>query len=182
MSATTTSAPGTGRPPGTAIVRFDLGGTLLFLVAGVLGLVSKHLRVVTLVASVVLFAAGVAVFLWSFFAAAERSRTDEIGVANLYLLTGETAVRPVKRAMLAALAVQVVGCLGFGAAGFSSLGVNEANLMAFAILVPVFGLGLNGLWAARHGAFGPRIVTAPAKRRGGVPPSDHDLEKNARHG
>ena len=40
------------------------------------------------VVSMVLFAVGAATFLWAYASALERIRTDEIGVANLYLLTG----------------------------------------------------------------------------------------------
>jgi hypothetical protein len=32
--------------------------------------------------------------------------------------------------------------------------------LAFGILVPVFGLGCAGLWAAHHGSFGPREPAA----------------------
>ena len=67
-----------------------------------------------------LFAAGIATSLWAYSAALERSRTEEVGVANLFLLTGSTAPKPVKRAMSAALGVQVVAAL-VGA----SVGVTE---------------------------------------------------------
>jgi hypothetical protein len=33
--------------------------------------------------------------------------------------------------------------------------------LAFGILVPVFGLGLCGLWGARYGTFEPRPVPEP---------------------
>ena len=36
----------------------------------------------------VLFAIGVATTLWAYTRALERSRIEEVGVANLYLLTG----------------------------------------------------------------------------------------------
>lgn len=179
------NAPATIEPPadptrGAAIVRTDLAGTAAFLLAGGAGALGA--RSVMIAVSLLLFAVGVAGFLWSFFVAAERSRVDEIGVANLYLLTGPTAPRPVKRAMALALAVQVVACLVFGAIGFSGLADDEVNPMAFGILVPMFGMGLNGLWAARHGAFGPRVAPVARAGRRAVPPSDPDLEQNARHG
>ena len=47
----------------------------------------------------VLFAAGAATGLWAYAAALERSRTEEVGVANLFLLSGETAPPPVRRTM-----------------------------------------------------------------------------------
>ncbi len=168
--------------PGTGLVRLDLAGTVAFVVVSIVGVASESARPAVVVASLLLFTIGVAAFIWSFFVAAERSRELEIGVANLYLLTGETAPPPVKRAMLAALGVQVITCLVVASIGFSGTDPDDVNLLAFGILVPMFGLGLDGVWASRHGAFGPRIVSAPAKRRRDVPPSDHDLEKNAPHG
>jgi hypothetical protein len=180
--------------PGAAIVRADLAGTALFLVSGAIGSLVTGARVATVIVSVALFALGCVAFVISFLRAAERSRRDEIGVANLYLLTGETAPPSVKRTMSAALAVQIVACLAFGAIGFSGLGTDEVNPMAFGILVPTFGLGLNGMWAARHGRFGPRIVVSqePRRRRAAPnapqpssdepqPSSDRQMEKNARH-
>lgn len=169
-------------PTGTGIVRFDVAGTAIFLVVGALGVFATSTRPAVVVVSVALFTAGVAAFIWSFFSAAERSRDREIGVANLYLLTGPTAPRRVRRALQAALGAQVIGCLVVAAVGFSGTEPDDVNLLAFGILVPMFGLGLNGVWASRHGTFGPRIVSAPARSRREVPPSDHDLEKNAPHG
>ena len=43
--------------------------------------------------------AGVVLSLWAYASAVERSRRVEIGVANLYLLTGATAPPGVKRTM-----------------------------------------------------------------------------------
>jgi hypothetical protein len=31
--------------------------------------------------------------------------------------------------------------------------------LAFGVLVPMFGIGANGLWAARHGHYGQRSAT-----------------------
>jgi hypothetical protein len=167
---------------GSRIVGVDLLGTSVFVVSGAVGAAASDARPAAVVVAVLLFAIGVAAFIWSFFSAAERSREFEIGVANLYLLTGATAPPNIRRVMLACLAAQTVGSLTFAWVGFSGLEADEANLLAFGILVPMFGLGLDGLWAARHGAFGPRIVSTTTNRRSGVPPSDHDLEKNAPHG
>jgi hypothetical protein len=67
--------------------------------------------------------------------------------------------------------------------GLRGLGSNDANPMAFAVLVPMFGLGLNGLWASRHGAFGPRILTSqPTRRRPSEPSPETEQEQNPQHG
>ena len=148
---------------GRNVARLDVAGTLIFAVMSALGAAIKALRVPAAVFSVVLFAIGVAMFIWSYVSALERSRTDELGVANLYLLTGPTATKPVKRTMMGSLYVQVAVCIATAAVGFSQVSGTEANPLAFGMLVPMFGLGLNGLWASRLGTFGPRILI-PAGR------------------
>ncbi len=141
-------------------VRTDLVGTAAFVLVVAIGIPLRDERpaqVAVGVVSMVLFAIGAVTGLWAYVAALERSRTREIGVANLYLLTGPTAARPVKRLMSALLAVQVVVALGGAIVGASGLSGSEVNALAFGILVPMFGIGLNGMWAVRHGTFGPRL-------------------------
>jgi hypothetical protein len=171
-----------GVQPGRRIVQADLVGTAVFSVSAAAASLTDAWQTGSIVVALVFFGLGIFAFIWSFFSAAERSRTDEIGVANLYLLTGRTAPGAVKRAMSAALAVQVVVGIGTAAAGFSGLGPDEFNPLAFGILVPMFGMGLNGLWASRHGSFGPRIVRASSSPSGEVTPPDHEMEQNAPHG
>ncbi len=164
---------------GGRVVRFDVVGTALFAAMSALGSFVEAVRVPAAIVSVVLFAVGVATFIWSYISALERSRIDELGVANLYLLTGPTAPKPVKRALMGSLYVQVVACIAAAAAGFSQVSIGEANPLAFGMLVPMFGLGLNGLWASRLGTFGPRILTPtgrPAARRPAPEP-----EQTSRH-
>ena len=117
--------------------------------------------------SVVLFAIGVATSLWAYVSALERSRAVEVGVANLFLLTGSTAPKQVKRAMGAALAVQVVAALVGASIGVAGLEGDQVNALAFGVLVPMFGIGMNGMWAARYGSYGPRVVAGsrPTNRR-----------------
>ena len=110
-------------------------------------------------------AMGVATALWAYATALERSRTEEVGVANLYLLTGSTAPPPVKRTMSIALAIQVVLALVGAIVGVVGLGKNDLNALAFGTLVPMFGIGMNGAWAARYGSYGPRAKTTKAPRR-----------------
>jgi hypothetical protein len=60
----------------------------------------------------------------------------------------------------------VVSLLGasVGAAGLSG---RQVNALAFGILVPMLGLGMNAMWAVRHGTFGPRVDRAvqPSNRK-----------------
>lgn len=119
------------------------------------------------VVSVALFAVGVVASLWAYAAALERSRTEEVGVANLYLLSGATAPPPVKRVMLTALAAQVVASVTAATIGAAGLDNGQLNALAFGVLVPMFGIGMNGAWAARYGSYGPRVNPAakPSNRK-----------------
>lgn len=141
------------------LLRADLLGTVVFLVALALGLPFKSERwaqVVVIVVSLVLFAIGVAAALWAYARALDLSRVRNVGVANLYLLTGETAPRAVKTAMAGALALQIVAAIVGASIGMSGLQESQLNPLAFGVLVPMFGIGMNGAWAARYGSYGPR--------------------------
>jgi hypothetical protein len=83
--------------------------------------------------------------------AVNRSRTDAIGIGGLFFLAGDVAPDTVRRNLLAALAAQTgVALVTAAARPFTSL--------AFGVLVPVYGLALTGLWAARRGRFEPRAT------------------------
>jgi hypothetical protein len=150
---------------GGRIVRYDVIGTVLFVVAMAVAVALRTERsgqVLIAATSMVLFAAGVATSLWAYAAALERSRTDEVGVANLFLLTGSTAPRPIRRTMWACFGAQIVVAIAGATIGVVGLDKGQLNALAFGVLVPMFGIGANGIWAVRHGTFGPR--TAPAQR------------------
>lgn len=136
---------------GVALVRLDALGTLALVVTAVIGVVAgEGVAVLPLiVVSLVLFGAGVVTFLWAYGIAVGRSRTDAIGMGGLFFLAG-CAPAAVQRAMLGLWGVQLV--VGLGAAG-----LRVFTPVAFASLAPMFGLGMAGLWAARHGAFPPRV-------------------------
>lgn len=124
-------------------------------------------QILIAVVSIALFAVGVASSLWAYAAALDRSRVEEVGVANLYLLTGFTAAAPVKRAMVGALVVQVLASFGGATVGVIGLENSDLNALAFGVLVPMFGIGMNGAWAARYGSYGPRLnpATKPSNRK-----------------
>ena len=90
------------------LVRANLLGTGVFVVASGVAMPFKADRwaqVLVIVVSVALFAVGIFTSLQAYARALDHSRVHEIGVANLYLLTGRTAPPPVKRSMLLALGV-----------------------------------------------------------------------------
>ncbi|MFM2115003.1 MAG: hypothetical protein RI908_744 [Actinomycetota bacterium] len=141
------------------IVRFNLVASFFFIVVAVTSAIvfDDVFRVVIVVVSLALFAVGVATFLIGFFAAVQRSRESEISVSQLFFLTGEVAPRDVKVPMLVALSVQTVVGVAAAIARPTTDG-KAGSVLAFGVLVPMLGLGLNGLWASRHGAFAPRSL------------------------
>jgi hypothetical protein len=128
----------------------------VFAVATVLGVVMPHpLAWVGFAVSLTLFVIGCIVFVWAYALAVGRSRTDEIAVTSLFLLSG-SAPAAVRTQLLGSLAVEVVVAFGTAAA-------RPYTIAASAILAPVYGLALCGLWAARHGTFPPRRPPEPRR-------------------
>ncbi len=160
---------------GRRIIQLDIAGTALFTVVNVvMVIVMGWTRPIGVALDLVLFAAGCLAFLGAYGIAIGRSRTDEIGVASLYLLTNRVAPNDVRIRLLGAFGVQCVLAVTVAA-------VRPFTTTAFAVLVPMFGLGLNGLWAARHGTFGARIrPSAPSAPD--ATEDDTEMEQNASHG
>jgi hypothetical protein len=156
--------------PGRFWVRTNLVATAMFVVLMAVAVPFRDrtsVQIAVAVVSMVLFAIGTAACLWAYISALDRSRVDELGVANLFLLTGPTAPRQVKWTMSCALGVQVVVSLVGASVGAAGLSGRQVNALAFGILVPMLGLGMNAMWAVRHGTFGPRVDPAvqPSNRK-----------------
>lgn len=143
---------------GARAITAAVAGTVVFTVTAVVAAIAGHATLwPAFVVALGLFAAGAVIFAVAFAAAAERSRRDEMGIGGLYFLAGkDTAPVAVKRWLLGALCVQVV-------VSFATAAVRPFSTLAFGMLVPLYGVALCGLWAARHGRFGPRIST-PSRR------------------
>lgn len=163
----------TATSDGQGLVQLNRIGTAVFAVTAVLAAVifDGAVKVLAVVVCLVLFAIGVWTFLWGYWSAVQRSRVDQIAVSQLYFLSGSVVHRSQKRTMLVLLAVQCAVGLGTALAR-PNTGDSPGSTLAFGILVPMFGLGLNGLLAAHHGTFLPRDV----------PPSDDEIGQNASHG
>jgi hypothetical protein len=169
--------------PGRAVVRASLAGTALFVVVNVVETVALGgTRPVGVVVDLVLFAIGCMAFFWAYAVAVGRSRTEEIGVGGLFFLAGKVAPAKIRVIMDGALGVQCVVAL-------VTASVRPFTTLAFGILVPMFGLGLNGVWGARHGTFDPRRTAAPeARADDGASAAANDadqtspIEQNAEHG
>ena len=144
------------------VVRANVLATSLFVVSsGLAALIfDGPWKVQGVVVSLVLFAVGVAAFLWGYWTAVQRSREVEMSVAELYFLMGAAVPKRIKQVMLGCLSVQSVAALVTAIARPSTPasdgGSTAGSTLAFGVLVPVLGLGLNGLWAARSGRFPPR--------------------------
>ena len=146
---------------GRRIVVADQVGTAVFVVTAALAAVffTTALQWIGAITALGLFAAGVFCFLWSYIHAVQRSRTDEISVASLYFLTGRATPAGIKRQMLGLLAVQVVTATATTFARLEGPDGEPGSSLAVGFLVPMFGFGLNGLWAALHSTFPPRQRT-----------------------
>ena len=132
---------------GGAVLAAARWGTAVFVVAAVAAaVVPDTLGRPALVLDVVLFTAGVAAFAAGFLRGVDRSRREVVSIGGLFFLTAGVAPPPVRRDLLGALAVQVV-------AGLATAVARPYTDLAAGVLVPMYGLGLCGLWASRHGSF-----------------------------
>ncbi|MEO5974071.1 MAG: hypothetical protein ABIQ38_02550 [Ilumatobacteraceae bacterium] len=158
----------------SAILKLNIVGTGMFVVSATASAVffTPYLRATGVFVSLVLFTVGVASFIWGYFTAAQRSRYDDISVASLYLLLGHVCSAKIRRLMNGSLIVQGLCGLATALARTSTNG-RAGSTLAFGVLVPLFGLGLNGLWSSRHGSFSPRdnsksLTPNPAIGKDGV--------------
>lgn len=133
--------------------------TGFFVVSAVLSAIvfNSPTRGYIVAVSLVLFAIGIATFLLGYFAAVQRSREEEISVTQLFFLTGDVAPRDVKWKMLGCFYTQAVVGLAVALARPTTDG-KSGSVLAFCVMVPMLGIGMNGLWVSRWGTFGPRLL------------------------
>lgn len=163
---------------GTLIVRVNAVLTVIFLVTAIVSAVvfDQPWKAIGVAVSLFTFSVGVIAFLWGYWTAVQRSREDNISVAALYFLIDGCAPQSVARRMNALLAIQVVGGLATALAR-PSTGADRGSTLAFGILVPMLGLGLNGLWGAYYGTFAPRNTSSAPE----VPTQGLEIEKDGDH-
>jgi hypothetical protein len=137
------------RPPGSALVTASWAGTALYAVAALVSTIWLDAVIVVVIVSLVLFAIGTVAFLAAYVQAIGRSRYEAIGMGGLFFLAGGAAPASVQRQLVASLAIEVVVAL-------VTASVRIYTPVAFGLLVPMYGLGLMGLWGARYGTFQPR--------------------------
>jgi hypothetical protein len=148
---------------GDVIIRADLAGTALFAVTAALAAVlfTTLWQWVAAITALALFTIGVFAFLWSYYNAVQRSRRDVIAVSGLYFLLGDSTPPRVRRVMLLTLLVQLVVAVTTTFARLDGPDGKPGSSLALGFLVPMFGFGLNGLWAAYHATFPPRPDVLP---------------------
>lgn len=154
--------------PGRLMIRFDLVVTAIFVLTSIAAVVSDtFVRIVAVVVALVMFAAGSIAYLVGYWQAVQRSRTVEISMAGLVFLKSSAPER-VRRLVGGATLVQVVVAL-------VAASVRPFTTLAFGILAPMFGVGVQAWWAARYGSFPPRpqrraaVRQGPSRSRGGGP-------------
>ena len=171
---------------GDVIVIADVIGTVAFTVTAITAAVvfSTASQWVGAITAMALFAIGVFAFIWSFFNAVQRSRTEQIGVMQIYLLLGPPTPSRVRLIMLSMLATQTVVGLVTAIARSEAEDGSPGTSLAVGVLVPMFGIGLNGLWCAFHGVFPPRADAAGGETDGATDglTLDPAIDKNDDHG
>jgi hypothetical protein len=159
--------PGDGR--GIGIIRLSWVGTAAYAVVAVLAAAAPRapLDLVLIVVCLVLFVVGAGAFAAAYLVAVGRSRYEAIGMGGLFFLAG-SAPPAVRRHLLGSVAVEIVIAFATASLGLLSTTAAADNPLAFGLLTPLFGLGLAGLWGARHGVFGPRRTAGVAGGREGA--------------
>jgi hypothetical protein len=143
--------------PGRGLVVASMVAAAAHAVVSVLAVGSPAFGGVFVLTAVAMFLVGLVAFAAALVVAAGRSRTDELSVMGLYLLSG-SAPPTVRGRLLGALAVETAVALGVAS-------MRPNTTLAFGVLVPTLGIGLAGLWAARHGTFPPRVAPTQRARR-----------------
>ena len=130
------------------IVRASWAGTAVFVVTSVTAVLVEDARPVAVTVALALFVAGTVAFVVALARGIARSRVEEITLPGLFFLSG-TAPADVRRHLLGAAITQTV-------VAFATAGARPYTSLAFGILVPIYGLGLAGLWGATRGTYAPR--------------------------
>ena len=132
--------------PGAGVVNASFAGTGALLAVAAAGMADPDaFGGLTAVVSGVLFTVGIVAFLWGYANGVVRSREEKITLGGLFFLS-HTAPKVVRFRLRGALVVQIV-------VATVAASVRPYTAVAFAVLAPMFGLGLLALWGAKYGTF-----------------------------
>jgi hypothetical protein len=138
---------GAGDSAGERILRFDVYATVAFAVVSLLeAALPEPTVVLSLPLDLVLFVVGCAAFMWAYAVAIGRSRYEELTMGGVFYPGTDVAPARAVRVLRLCLLAQVVVAIAAAA-------VRPFTPAAFAVLVPMLGLGLMALYGARHGRF-----------------------------
>lgn len=141
-----------GASDGAKIIDLAVLATVVFVLTAVAAtIVPDLLRWPAVTVAVGLFAVGCVIFLAAFVRAVDRSRTETLHVAGIWFMAN-SAPAPVRRMLLGCAVVQTVVAV-------TTAAIRPFTTLAFGILVPMFGLGMAGLWSAKYGTFADRALT-----------------------
>ncbi len=134
--------------PGHGLFKLNIFVTVGFVIAAVVATIFPGpLRIPFAILSTVLFAIGTIAFLWAYGKAIERSREEDVSVAMIYGMS--VAPKAVRLRFHLLTFVQAVVAMATAA-------IRPFTAQAFGILATMLGIGLAGLWTARHGTFAER--------------------------
>lgn len=131
-------------------VRLSLYATVVFAVTAFGADFIGFMEAPGVIVALALFVGGAVAMGATLVIAASRSRRELVDVGGLFFLTG-SAPKDVRNKLMAAFVAQCV-------IGIASAALRPYTSSAFGVLAPVAGLGLAGLWAARHGTFPERPI------------------------
>jgi hypothetical protein len=132
---------------GRRLLLADLAGTVALAAVTALAAASQAdaVAILGLVVAGVLFVGGCVAFSIGFLRAVGRSRYEVIDLAGLFYLTA-SAPDPVRKAFLRLWFAQM-------AIAVAAVAVSRPP---FAVMAPVWGIGLITWWASLHATFPPR--------------------------
>lgn len=135
---------------GERLLQGDVWATATFAATSLAAaLIPDPLQVIAVPVHLVLFVGGCVTFLWAYAVALGRSRHESLTMAGVFFLADRVAPARVTRTLRLLLAIQVVVALVVA-------GTRPFTSLAFAVLVPMLGLGNMALWGARWGTFPPK--------------------------
>ena len=130
------------------LTKFSAGGTLLFLIVGVIASIESKIEILFVIVSLSMFAIGVLLGLRAFLQSISRSRFEVITTIDLIKLPQNTS-SGIKATLYGSLAIEIIGSVIFAS-------IQSSTNFAFGILASLFALGNLNMWAIMNGTFKKR--------------------------